>query len=504
MSDVVQYIIRLKDEMSGTLNGLERKTSAFNSVMKGVAGGIGAYFAIDKVIAFSQESIKAYNEQAQAIAQVEQGLKTMGDASGRTLEQLKEFADQGMMASLYDDDEILRKVSANMITFGNIAGEQFDKAQQAAIDLSARLGQDLQSSAIMVGKALNDPVRGLTAMRRVGIAFSQSQEDVIKKLVETGKTAEAQKVILEELGREFGGSAKAAYDALSPMEKMNKSVKQMHENVGELLIRIQNKFVPVINYMVSAISNFTNWARRNAEDIKIVIGVVAILTAAYVAYRTALLALQIPLALTTAAEYALAIAEWAALSPIALTVAALAALAAGFYVAYQKSATFRAALAGIGSVVMGVIPVFISLGKIIAGVFNPRLMIEGAKEFKDAIKNISSQGGIAGLYNKGFATSMHESLMADVKKTQEKGKKAKKGLPAAPVLPSMDSSNLSTSTGATVSGSKSTTINISINKLIDGFTIKTTNMQESAVKVQEMVTRALLTAVNDSQIIANQ
>ena len=77
------------------------------------------------------------------------------------------------------------------------------------------LGQDVKSSAIQLGKALQDPILGVTALRRVGVNFSDAQQDVIKNLVETNQLGKAQALILKELQTEFGGSARAAGQTFS-------------------------------------------------------------------------------------------------------------------------------------------------------------------------------------------------------------------------------------------------------------------------------------------------
>ena len=59
----------------------------------------------------------------------------------------------------------------------------------------------MTNAAVLVGKALNDPKKGLTALRRVGVQFTDAQEDQIKALVKSGKTMDAQKIILRELAK---------------------------------------------------------------------------------------------------------------------------------------------------------------------------------------------------------------------------------------------------------------------------------------------------------------
>jgi hypothetical protein len=101
-------------------------------------------------------------------------------------------------------------MQAVLATFKEVRGDEFVRAQKAIMDMSTVLDQDLKSSAVQVGKALNDPIKGLTAMQRVGVTFSESQSEAIKSLAEMGRTAEAQKLILAELESQFGGTAEAA------------------------------------------------------------------------------------------------------------------------------------------------------------------------------------------------------------------------------------------------------------------------------------------------------
>jgi phage-related minor tail protein len=100
-------------------------------------------------------------------------------------------------------------VTVNLLTFGNVSGEAFDRAQMAAVNLSARLGQDLQSSAVQVGKALNDPIKGVTALGRVGVSFTEQQKEQIKAMTKVGDVAGAQSLILAQLEKQYGGSAEA-------------------------------------------------------------------------------------------------------------------------------------------------------------------------------------------------------------------------------------------------------------------------------------------------------
>lgn len=181
-------------------------------------------------------------QHREAMAQVEAGLTSMGAASGKNLMQLKKQALALESLSNYNADDILKTVTANMLTFGNISGESFDRAQQAALDLSTRLDQDLKSSVIQIGKALNDPILGITALSRVGIQFSDDQKELIKQLTKAGKAAEAQGLILNELERQYKGSAKAARDA-TPNSDMIDAMRKLKRIIGIIVLETLPPFI---------------------------------------------------------------------------------------------------------------------------------------------------------------------------------------------------------------------------------------------------------------------
>jgi len=198
------------------------------------------------LVALAYKSSQAAIESREALAQVEAGLKSMGDAAGRSLPQLQEQAAALQKLSTFDDDDILRSVTANMLTFGNVSGDAFDRAQRAAVDLSSRMKTDLQSSTILIGKALNDPIKGLSALSRVGIQFTADQKAMITAMVEGGNVAGAQAIILSELERQYKGSGKAARDAAPGSDQIDKW-RELQEKVGEIVLVMGERLIPTID-----------------------------------------------------------------------------------------------------------------------------------------------------------------------------------------------------------------------------------------------------------------
>jgi hypothetical protein len=218
--------------LAKTQKSLQATADKFTGIGKAMSLSITAPFA-----GLVATAIPAAVESAQALGQVNAALASMGPVAGKTSEQLQAMAGQLQDISLFDDDDILKSVTANMLTFGNVSGEAFERAQVAAVNLSARLGQDLQSSAIQVGKALNDPVKGVTALQRVGVSFTAQQKEQIAAMVEAGNVAGAQGIILGELEKQFGGAAKAQRDA-TPSAAMQQQWRTFQEVVGNIALKV--------------------------------------------------------------------------------------------------------------------------------------------------------------------------------------------------------------------------------------------------------------------------
>jgi hypothetical protein len=106
------------------------------------------------------------------------------------------------------------------------------------------MGQDLQSSVVQIGKALNDPIKGITALSRVGVSFTQQQKDQITQMTKAGNIAGAQAMILRELQTEFGGAAEAMS---SPFTRIGNIVGDIGEGIGSV-------FLPALEAVASRIA----------------------------------------------------------------------------------------------------------------------------------------------------------------------------------------------------------------------------------------------------------
>ena len=149
-----------------------------------------------------------------------------------------------------------------MLTFGEIAetagdvGSSFDRATQASIDLAAAGFGTTESNAVQLGKALNDPIKGLAALTKSGVTFTDEQKNLIASLVESGNTLEAQDMILEAIETQVGGTAEATANS---SDKMGVAFSQLKEKLGQQLLPVFEKVTNwVIGTLVPALENAYN------------------------------------------------------------------------------------------------------------------------------------------------------------------------------------------------------------------------------------------------------
>lgn len=241
-----------------------------------------AYFAAE-TFQFIKGSTALWDESAKSQAQLRQSIISTGGAAGKTFNELTDAASAMQDKTLFDDDAVA-KAQSILLTFTNIKGVVFDQAMPAIADLATKMGTDLNSAVLQVGKALNEPAEGFTALKRAGIQFSDEQEKQIKKLVAQGDIQAAQFIMLNELQRQFGGSAEAAAKVgLGPVQQLANSWGDFREIVGKLTLNLVNSVLPVFK-------NLVGWLNKNEEIIKIIGKVVLAAGAAFLVYKGVMLA----------------------------------------------------------------------------------------------------------------------------------------------------------------------------------------------------------------------
>ncbi len=195
---------------------LEKAAAAANLGMGRL--GIGVGFTTGGFVALAAavggKAVAAFQQLEKEQATYNAVLNATGFAAGRTADDIENLATSIRKTTLATEGQV-RDASAIMLTFRSVTGEAFDDAMRLSQDLAAVGFGSITSAATMLGKALEDPVNGLVALRRVGVSFTEAQKQTIKNFLETGQAAQAQKTILETVRQQVGGAGAAQGNTLS-------------------------------------------------------------------------------------------------------------------------------------------------------------------------------------------------------------------------------------------------------------------------------------------------
>jgi hypothetical protein len=263
---VVDFVANTRQLQKGIRNA-GSQTSGFGSKLKGLAktGALAAGAAgVGALVYTLKTGISEFQDSQKIAAQTAATLKSTGGAAHVSSKQVAELAN-ALMKKSGIDDEAIQSGENLLLTFTKVqnqvgkGNDVFNQATKTMTDMSVALGQDMKSSALQLGKALNDPVKGVTALQRVGVSFTAQQKEQIKALEDSGQHLKAQKLILAELNKEFGGSAEAAGKTLPGQLSILR--ESFNNFAGDLVA----KLAPALQASIG-------WLRDHWPEISAVIG----------------------------------------------------------------------------------------------------------------------------------------------------------------------------------------------------------------------------------------
>lgn len=236
----------------------------FSSMLKGalsMAAGFAMFTVAGNTIGFLKDQVSdviQVTEQYQLTqAQTNQVLKSTHDVSGMTKSALDDLAESYGRTTMFSADTVQQGENL-LLTFTNIGKKVFPQATQAILNVSQAMGQDLKSSAIQVGKALGDPLTGMSALQRIGVTFSAQEKQTVKDMMAHNNIIGAQTIILKELSTEFGGSATAAGKTFAgQMAILGNQFDEIKIKIGEGVMPILNELLN--KYVVPLATKFSDW-----------------------------------------------------------------------------------------------------------------------------------------------------------------------------------------------------------------------------------------------------
>lgn len=242
---------RVQAHWATVTTGATKDTKSWQSSIESAQNSIGLYDAKlaagtvtqkqhDSAVRNAQVTIGYYTDKLNGATSstkvfVGETVKSTG-AAHMARDEYINLAKSLQSVTRFSDETILRG-EALLLTFTNIGRDIFPEVTRATLNMSEALGQDVKTSAIQLGKALQNPITGLTNLRRVGVQFTAEQEKSIRAFMAQNDLMSAQKIILQEVQTEFGGMAEAMGGTFSGrLEQLKNSLRDVAENIGYALL----------------------------------------------------------------------------------------------------------------------------------------------------------------------------------------------------------------------------------------------------------------------------
>lgn len=394
----------------------ERMGETFKNLKGLLLSGLGIT-ALFEGWEFIEKSKEAFEGLEKAVTRVETVLKSTRFAAGFSSEDIQNQAKELSKVIVAKRDEIL-DAQGMLLSFHDIRGGTFTETTKTVADFATFFKESMTDAALQVGKAINDPLKGMTRLQRMGVEFSQTQKDAIKNYVAQGNLVAAQAVILRELNTEFGGQAQAF--ALTDAGKIQVASKQWEElqfRIGEVISKVEVSLIPAFTKIVNAIKSGFNSEviQFFIEHIKDLVAIAIKLLPIWIGYKAVMGAVAL-------------ITESVAIKNgiLALSMGELTFMTDGTTVAFEG---FKSALTttGIGALVVGIgllIEKFISWNKQIddtveklSGIKAISESFEQAQESKNKIDlEYSNLGGL----NKNQKSALAGDISSQIKEIEDK------------------------------------------------------------------------------------
>lgn len=243
------------------MGGFAKKMEQTGKSMMKIGGTMTAGLTVP-LAAFFKSSIDAAIGQENALAELDAVIASTGGSAGVTRQELEKMANELQKVTKFEDDAILSGQSM-LLTFTKIGKDVFPEATIAMLNMAEKFGS-IEQASIQLGKALNDPIAGVAALRRVGIQLTEQQEESIKAFMEVGDIASAQRIILGELETQFGGLAEAAGQTTAgQFAQFKNQLGDMTEIIGvaliPVLLRLMEALIPLIEKFSNASPEMQNF-----------------------------------------------------------------------------------------------------------------------------------------------------------------------------------------------------------------------------------------------------
>jgi hypothetical protein len=224
----------LSADVTGWTGGLNKALSSLTAFKAAAIGGLAA--TAGAMAALAIKGTKEFYRQDRQLKRIGGLLKASDSISGLTSKAIAEDAAKMSRAFAMTEDDVM-KLQARMLSFPNIGKKMVGRATAGAINMAAGLGKDPASMATALARALQDPIRGITLLKRHIGAFTEGEKEAIRNAVMMNDVFKAQEVIMAKVETRFSGVAEAM---VTPWERIQAAWPEVLEGIGKVVTMTVN------------------------------------------------------------------------------------------------------------------------------------------------------------------------------------------------------------------------------------------------------------------------
>ena len=267
------------------VKSLDSSLVSLQGQLKRLAKVAAAAFSVRQIVNFAKESKSLYDVQLEQETKLIAIMRQRMAATDDQIDSIKKLAAEQQNLGVIGD-EVQLAGAQQIATFATetstietlIPAMNNLLAQQNGLNASA-------SDAVNIGNLIGKVLQGQTsALKRVGISFSDAEEQVLKYGTESQKAAMLAKVITNNVGNM--NAALAQTDA-GKQKQLANAMGDVKEQFGQAVYTIESAFLPLISKLVQGFAEIATMAQRVSLAIREAFGVDSSENSATIAAATA-------------------------------------------------------------------------------------------------------------------------------------------------------------------------------------------------------------------------
>jgi tape measure domain-containing protein len=507
MNNVEKYIISLQDKFSATMTKIEASSKRLDSSMmnvrksvlslQGAMAGVGFGLFARNVVMTTAKMEGLRNAIDFASGGGQQGIYTLkmlentsnklGVSLEATMEGYKTFSASvmGTGLSIEQSQKVFNDVSVGISAMGLTAeksklifmalGQMMSKGKVSSEELRLQLGESLPGALNIAARSVGKTTAEFNKMMEKG--------EVISKDFLPGFAA--------EIANTFGGLLPKSTQSLQAnINRLSNSFLKLQESIGQNLYPQITKLIIILTKLMEKFGQLMEWISKNKNTIRALAVVIAV-------YATpAIIAFIVQLNLLSVAFGVLSTVML--LNPYVAFAAGVLVLVGVFRDLYKTNERIMNFFNGLSAALENLDKRFdnsaLRVRNWMLSMMGKSDQIQKVQKVGETIGEAWARGvsnGVSGFKSNTYGNFFSQMGLAGMNAGGGGGDTTITDTPKTPKEPT------------SITGSAPKVFNINVDKLIDGFTITTNNLTESATAIKEHVTRALAEALSDIQTVAS-